>query len=135
MMKLRPTEFLCLLFAFICMLSCIEYKEIDNNLNGVTFFILFFVLGLVISIYIIKKKIKRVLPDYILKSGKTFSAVQGSLLGIAILLPSLANYYNRHSSIGEAYNIKYKAVEKTDHYYRRAHSYWYRKFKRETRNK
>ena len=112
-----------LLFWFIGMLGCVEISEMDNNLSGVTFFFLFFAIGLLIAVFV-GTLIEKRLPDYLKNDEKTYSVVRGSIFTLTFLLPGIANYYNRTYPLSKVNYETFKVVEKTKSNYRSS-SYTY----------
>ena len=112
-----------LTFVFIAMLSCVEIVKMDNNLSGVTFFFLFFAIGLIIAVSagtLIEKR----LPEYLKNDEKTYSVVRGSILAFSIVLPALANFYNRTYPLSKTNYETLRIIEKDKHYHRGGYDYW-----------
>ena len=106
-----------LTFGFIAMLSCAEIVEMDNNLSGVTFFFLFFAVGLILAV-LAGTLIEKRLPDYLKSDEKTYSVVQGSILTFSLILPALANYYNRTFPLTQPEYKTYQIIEKSKSNYK-----------------
>lgn len=96
-LKIRIVEIISAIFGIASLFGCIEIREIENNLQGTMLFILFAILGLIISIILIVKLYKWIPIGIKERKGNTLIS-GGILCGFVIGLPGLANYYNRTGS-------------------------------------
>lgn len=120
---IRLALFISFIFIFIGMLSCAEINEMDNNLVGVSFFFLFFAIGLLIG-YILNILIEKKLPEYLINSA-SYKTIEGSFFAFALILPALANYYNRTYPLSKPEYRSYKVVEKSKSNYKSStYTYW-----------
>lgn len=108
----RLAQTISLIFGIIAMLSCVEIGEMDNNLSGVTFFFLFFAVGLIIAI-LAGRLIEKKLPDYLKSDKKTYSVVRSNILTFSLILTALANYYNRTFPLTKPEYKTYQIIEKS----------------------
>ncbi len=113
-----------LIFGIIAMLSCVEIGEMDNNLSGVTFFFLFFAVGLIITI-LAGRLIEKKLPDYLKSDKKTYTVVQSNILIFSLILTALANYYNRTFPLTKPEYKTYQILEKSKSRNRSSSTYTY----------
>jgi hypothetical protein len=93
-LKIRIVEVISAIVGFASMFGCIEIREIENNLQGTKLFVLFAILGLIISIGLIVILYKWI-PIGIKERRKNTLISGGILCGFILGLPCLANYYNR----------------------------------------
>lgn len=111
---LKIVAYLCLTVALTSFFGMTQFLHIDNTRNGVFFFILFSIIGLVLSIpfYIL---IYRTVPD--LKSGQKISKqwstnLFGLGMGFFFLTPAVACYINRTHFVDKENCNVYKILRK-----------------------
>ncbi|MFN8250773.1 MAG: hypothetical protein U0V75_02735 [Ferruginibacter sp.] len=111
---LKVVAFICLTIGLSSFWGIAQFHHIDNTRNGVGFFFLFAVLGLLLCIpfYIL---IYKTIPD--LKQDKRVSKqwtsnLFGLGMGFFFLTPAIASYINRTHLVGSNDCKEYKIIRK-----------------------
>lgn len=98
---------------FASMIACLEIGQLDNNIKGWKFFLLFGLLGLVIAVTVYKITgwiSSEILDQDRRKSRDAFGCL---LISLGILTPSAANYINRTYPLNKMSCRDYRVLEKS----------------------